>query len=905
VEYEGPGLSRRTIPDSALRHATVDGATGGTNYAAGLAYLGYEGNWEKLPDFTKLRPRKTGVATNFDLNVRMCDEYTGLRFNGFIEVPQDGLYTFHLASDDGSRLFVGEPSVDVRVLADRPAPPALESAPAASPAATNQGWVTLEGTVNFASVREDAGGLQLQVGKDEVRVELFDSHGPAPDFSAHSKVRISGVYRGVNSGYGSPVQCLMQALDWRAIRSAPFAGPNPAPAMSPDAANGRAAATGRTETTRITTVAEIKVLSPELADRQLPVSIRGVVTALPGGGNIVLQDATGGIYVVLSFLQTLDKFEPPRVGELCQIDGFTVRGLFTPLVIPRQITHLGTGLFPEPQRATREELMNGSLDTEYAEIEGVVTAVYGRQIELLMEGGPVTLELDRLRPEVLAGHEHALVQIRGCVFSPCDVQTHRLAWGTIHIGAPAVNFLQLARRDPFDTPPTSMGDLLLYKPKTAPFRWLKVSGQVLHVRDREFFLSDGTNGVHALTADSAPFSVGDRVDVAGYIELGGAVAEIREAVMRKTGHAPLPAPKKLATRQLLQAGNAGTLVAVDATLMNQWREGSEQVLELQADFLVFRARIDGRGHRIALPPTGSQLALTGVYVPRGRSSVGKVSGFDLLLDSPDRLRVLTTPSWWTLERVLILSAVLAAVLATLLGAVLMWNRELSRKVRARTRQLEQEIFIRQQTEQQRAAEAERARIARDLHDELGTGLTVVSLLASAGLGDAWSLAKTGDRLGVIAEKARTLVSSLDVIVWAIDPAQDSLQSFVDYLRSYAQETLSVANIVCRFRIPIECHQVALTGRERHSMLLAVKEALNNVVRHAAATEVDLQTAQLGNHLEIVITDNGCGFNGNATRRGHGLTNLRERLEALRGHCQVESQPGGGTRVKLTVPLPTN
>jgi signal transduction histidine kinase len=297
--------------------------------------------------------------------------------------------------------------------------------------------------------------------------------------------------------------------------------------------------------------------------------------------------------------------------------------------------------------------------------------------------------------------------------------------------------------------------------------------------------------------------------------------------------------------------------------------------------------------------------LTGVYVPRGRSSVGKVSGFDLLLDSPDRLRVLTTPSWWTLERVLILSAVLAAVLATLLGAVLMWNRELSRKVRARTRQLEQEIFIRQQTEQQRAAEAERARIARDLHDELGTGLTVVSLLASAGLGDAWSLAKTGDRLGVIAEKARTLVSSLDVIVWAIDPAQDSLQSFVDYLRSYAQETLSVANIVCRFRIPIECHQVALTGRERHSMLLAVKEALNNVVRHAAATEVDLQTAQLGNHLEIVITDNGCGFNGNATRRGHGLTNLRERLEALRGHCQVESQPGGGTRVKLTVPLPTN
>ena len=100
---------------------------------------------------------------------------------------------------------------------------------------------------------------------------------------------------------------------------------------------------------------------------------------------------------------------------------------------------------------------------------------------------------------------------------------------------------------------------------------------------------------------------------------------------------------------------------------------------------------------------------------------------------------------------------------------------------------------------QHAAEAERSRIARDLHDELGTGLTEVSLLASAGLGEFRGVENTKDRFRVIADKARALVSGLDVIVWAIDPKRNSLQSFADYLGRYATELLSASNIVCRLQ----------------------------------------------------------------------------------------------------------
>jgi signal transduction histidine kinase len=294
------------------------------------------------------------------------------------------------------------------------------------------------------------------------------------------------------------------------------------------------------------------------------------------------------------------------------------------------------------------------------------------------------------------------------------------------------------------------------------------------------------------------------------------------------------------------------------------------------------------------------LELTGTYVPKGnRTSEQNVNGFELLLHAPTGVRILATPPWWTLKRVLILAGILGALLCV----VLIWNKQLWHQVQERTRKLEIEIRHREHAEQQRAAETERARIARDLHDELGTSLTEVSLLASAGLDESPGTEKGGDRFRLIAEKARGLVSGLDVIVWAVDPKRDSLQSFADYLGSYAREFLSASGLVCRLKIPIECDAIALTGVARHSLFLAIKESLNNVIRHAAATQVEFQMKPLDDQLEIVIADDGCGFDRDTVRRGNGLTNLHERLAALHGCCYIESQPGRGTTVKLIVPWP--
>src|SRR5260370_24431730 len=114
VEYKGPSLPRQKIPDSALFRIHVDEATGASNWVSGLDFQCCEVPGESLADFHSLTTLKTGTVENFDLRVMVRPEHAGLGFTGFLEVPKDGLHTFYTTSDDGTRLFVGEPSLQLK-----------------------------------------------------------------------------------------------------------------------------------------------------------------------------------------------------------------------------------------------------------------------------------------------------------------------------------------------------------------------------------------------------------------------------------------------------------------------------------------------------------------------------------------------------------------------------------------------------------------------------------------------------------------------------------------------------------------------------------------------------------------------------------------------------------------------
>lgn len=207
--------------------------------------------------------------------------------------------------------------------------------------------------------------------------------------------------------------------------------------------------------------------------------------------------------------------------------------------------------------------------------------------------------------------------------------------------------------------------------------------------------------------------------------------------------------------------------------------------------------------------------------------------------------------------------------------------------------------------QQEALEQERARIARDLHDQLGANLTQVALLGELVEADKDEPQEVADHARQISATARETTRALDEIVWAANPANDTLDSLITYLCKCAQDAAALAGLRHRFEVPARLPAAALPPDVRHNVFLAAKEAINNVVKHAQASEIRLRLRLEDDRFTLEIEDDGCGLAGRdeaATRTRNGLRNMRRRMEEVGGQFTLGPAPGGGTRVGLSVPL---
>jgi signal transduction histidine kinase len=200
-----------------------------------------------------------------------------------------------------------------------------------------------------------------------------------------------------------------------------------------------------------------------------------------------------------------------------------------------------------------------------------------------------------------------------------------------------------------------------------------------------------------------------------------------------------------------------------------------------------------------------------------------------------------------------------------------------------------------------ARESERARIARDLHDDLGASLTEISILAALAAEDA-DKTPLQPSLEQLSNKAKHVVSGLDEIVWAVNPREDTLRSLVDYLAAFAREFLDIARMPLRLDVTDDIPDLPLVAVKRHGVFLAAREALNNIVKHSEASLVSLHIRIRDHVLEIRIQDNGKGFEPDYATSGNGLGNLRSRMMEAGGDCRIETHRGLGTVVYLTLPL---
>ncbi|HSY17909.1 MAG TPA: ATP-binding protein [Candidatus Acidoferrales bacterium] len=670
-------------------------------------------------------------------------------------------------------------------------------------------------------------------------------------------------------------------------------------------------AVAQTPSNELHTVSAVRDLTVEQTKQKIPVRLHGVVTFFDENlYSRFIQDETAGIY-----LQFPLNVAPPMLtpGQVVDVSGTASPGEYAPVVVVNQAQVTGTMPLPTAKPVTYEQLASGTEDSQFVEIAGIVRSVRTlegsdyHQIEIVTGGGRLLIFARGLPVASADELLDSTVRVRGV----CSTQfNHQRQLFAIRLMVPRPDDLKIeipAPRDPYAISERPIGSLLQFTPQETYGHRVKVTGTVIYFEPgAAIFLQDGDHGVSIETRGTTPLNIGDQVEVLGFASQGDYTPVLQDAVYRKISTGNPPSPASLTPDEALKGDHDCRLIRVSARLIDRTQHGSEQFLILQEGTFIFQASLkQAKGHEnFTELQNGSRVMVTGVCrIEPGEWHAGedwRAKSFSIQLRSAADVTLLESPSWWTLKKVLWIAGALCFVTLAAFG----WVAVLRRKVAERTRELEVQIQKRQFAERRREIEQERARVAHDLHDDLGSGLTEVNMLTTLVKSPTTSAEEKDRYLGDLSETARRMVTSLDEIVWAVNPRNDTTASLASYFGSYAQRLLDLASVACGLDIAEDLPERPLDPKFRQELFFAFKEALTNVVRHAGATQVWLRISVQENQLVVEVADNGCGFDSQARQAGSdGISNMNERLRSLGGECKITSSAQQGTTVRFSAPLP--
>lgn len=190
----------------------------------------------------------------------------------------------------------------------------------------------------------------------------------------------------------------------------------------------------------------------------------------------------------------------------------------------------------------------------------------------------------------------------------------------------------------------------------------------------------------------------------------------------------------------------------------------------------------------------------------------------------------------------------------------------------------------------KAQQEERNRISADMHDDLGAGMTTIRLyseLAKGRLGDL-----KVPEIEKISSSANELLNKMNAIIWSMSSSNDSLGNMIAYIRSYSLEYFENTGVTCKISLPEGLPNVVVNGEIRRNVFLVVKEALNNILKHARATEVTITLERVPDGLKLFIHDNGTGIDFEKLRQfGNGLKNMKKRMEDVNINFSIENKNG--------------
>ena len=689
-----------------------------------------------------------------------------------------------------------------------------------------------------------------------------------------------------------------------------------------------AAAMRSAELPTLTTVRQVRQLTPEEAARGYPVKLRGVITYWADGQPFrFLQDATGGTYFSGADpdagVKPEDRLE---AGSTVEIEGVTAPGRFAPYVgrgkeAAVKWRVLGREALPPPRRVSIGELADPQFHSDYIELSGVVRAVHRRALEfaqtevvwIKVGTNALAFTVQFFDPRGVgrlpARFIGSRVTVRGVYGSTFNEQRQLVGFRLFVDPAQGITVEQPGPADPLtELPVTPVSALMQFRGEMRESPMVRIAGTVTQVvPGRGVYVESQERGVwvESESADELP-AAGQRVSVAGFPAFGPWNPVLKDALVRNEGVVALASPPVITAAEAMSGNFDCRRVTMEATVREVFAGTDAPSLLLQSAEGTFTAEWIAAGAATALRELvpGTVVRVTGTCLNKQTETrwaafesgvsnalvTPRKVGFRLLVGTAGDLAVVRAPEWWTPERIWAALGGVAAVALAFLG----WNIALRRRVTAQTE------TIRGQAARE-AVHEDRTRIARELHDTLEqelTGIAVQLDAASDRLPDSPPAAAAA--LGTARALLRHTRTEARRSVWDLRAALLEVGDLASALRETARQMEGGPALV----FSCEGEVRRLPAAVENNLLRIGTEAMTNAVKHAEARRIEVKIAFTPDDVRLEVTDDGKGFDASRATTltgGHfGWLGMRERAERIGARLVLDSRPGAGTRVAARI-----
>jgi signal transduction histidine kinase len=468
-----------------------------------------------------------------------------------------------------------------------------------------------------------------------------------------------------------------------------------------------------------------------------------------------------------------------------------------------------------------------------------------------------------------------------------------------------IQFVETSPDDPFGIRILSVSGLQTMEGELGLSRMFRIRGAVTCRRGDDLFVQDQSGGVGVEGKGGGELRVGDSIDVVGFPSRRGNGIVLTEASLRPAGQGGSITPVKLEPNNLLQSGNNGRLVSVEAVLLAQHPADPMQTLDLQFGQRAFQASLPGVQGLLPRLAPGSILQLVGVMRAEGLDTATPDSGsgsaplvgsLELLLRSPNDVVVVVRPPWWNWKHTAASCGLVAGVFA---GAVL-WIRTLRRRVEERTSELRDTMGKLQRETQISATLAERDRLAAEIHDSVEQGLSAIMMQMEAAtmVDDPHEVKR---HLALARNMAGFSRSEVQHAVWDLQSPLLENADLITALRRVAQDIS--AGDTPRVTFEVSGDIFPLPSTVEHHLLRIAQEAITNAVKHGAPKIISLMLQYAGEAMTMTVRDDGRGFDPDVASSygGHfGLQGMRTRADKIRANLALTTKAGEGTCIQITV-----